>query len=229
MTYYRKARSRSAYPVSAASSEVAEQYLPSLESDYKRAQLLEDVFISTNRRGAGKFGPNSIAIRPRGMGASKTLDSMLEARHLQKKRDKPLSKELEEPKNQVKREIAESIGMVLPRNFCPDCGETNRPHSQGVININRYDHDRPDLHIKANQLVISFFCQKCAEQQLEKQKGPSASDEVILQTSTSSNTIGELYAANRLVRIKKQTEEFIKAKILSEDLSIFPDGVDPYA
>ena len=207
---------------SAASPKVASQYLPSLDQDAKRAELMEDIFLATNRAGARSKLHGGI--RPRGMRAYKYIDE-----HLTPGKVKPkppaFSRELEEPKDQVKREIAESIGMILPRNFCPDCGKTDKPHSRGVININRYDTDRPDLHIKANSILISFFCQDCVESSTKK---PNASDELLLATSQGTHSSGDMKAAERLVRIKQHTEHYIRSRILAGETSIFPQG-DPYA
>lgn len=227
MAYFRKVSAKQAAYLSAAHPGVATKYLPPIEEDMRRAQLMEDVFSTTNRAGAGTKASTGYAIRPRGMRAYKMIDENFTPGKY-KERARPLSQPLNEPRNQLKREIAEHIGMILPRNFCPDCGEINRPHDGGVINVNRYDYDRPDLHIKANALLISFFCQECGEKQTRKQKNKDAEDELIFKTSRGEYKKGELDAGTRLVRIKNHTESFIKSRILSDDKTIFPDGRDPY-
>lgn len=231
MAYFRKAKAKSSYlrPASAASPGVAANYLPPIEQDVKRAQLMEDIFIKANRSGARSKASTGYAIRPRGMRPSQMVEDLLAVKHNKKVQKPALSEELkEDPRaGQMRREIQESVGMILPRNFCPDCGATDKPHSRGVMNINRYDHDRYDLHIKKDSLLISFFCQECAEKQVRKQKNMDAEDALIMQTHQGEHTMGEINAASRLVRIKKHTEEFIKARLISGDTEIFPNG-DPF-
>lgn len=199
---------------SAAAPNIAANNLPSLEEDYKRSQLIEDMFTANKH----------IDTRKRWNFA----DEYLTPGKI-KKKDPALSKPLEEPVHQVKQEIKEALGMILPRNFCPDCGRTDRPFSQGVMNVSMYPQDRPDLHLRANSLLISIFCQECARSQFDKARDPDRADSLeIVQPGGTAMTKGELDRAERLFRIKQNTEDYIRSKLLAGDNTIFPDGKDRY-
>jgi hypothetical protein len=200
--------------LSAANPKIAGKFLQNDKDAIKRGQLLSDIYHNQTRH---------TDVRQRW----KDRDKYLTPGKV-KPKPRPFSEELAEPKSQLKQEIKESIGMILPRNFCPDCGEVDKPHSRGVININRYDADRPDLHIKADSLLISFFCQGCVEKQVQKQQSYDPADDIqIVMPGGGTISQKQIKSAERLVKIKRQTEDFIKARILADDKSIFPQG-DPY-
>lgn len=141
-----------------------------------------------------------------------------------KQPERPFSRPLpEEPGIDYKRDVREKLKMMLPRNFCPDCGQTDRPHTGGAINVNFCDQDSPDLGLKAFEIYITIFCQDCVENAVLAQKNKDDGSKIIVDAATGL-TLKDKLAMERSVRIKNNTHEFIKAKLAAGDHSIYVSG-----
>ena len=196
--------------------------LPSLQEEQKKKKELEHLFNKTNRSGAGStYIPGAPAIRPSG-----SLDSFREAITPGKlpKRDPLFSKPLEVPKNAHNTETGFRLKIMLPRTFCPDCDKTDRPEEGGAVNINIFMEEKHSISVKPGDALISFFCQACCNKFTESQKGV-ASDLSLVTSSGGIAKKKEIDAAERLVRIKANTEAYIRCKLLTNDTGIFVNGI----
>lgn len=203
-------------------SEIS-KHLPTPKEEYERAQELGEMFSTTNRSGARgiKSGLGVPSIRPRGLArASKFADDFTPGKL--KKPKKAFEEELpESPLNAFKKEMREKLKIMLPRQFCPDCGETDRPNKGGVINLNFCLHDTPHLGMKANDLYITILCQDCVEKAMRSTGGEDPSNSLVVEGGI---TLGEKKSMERAVRIKTNIEEYIKAKLAAGDHSIYVSG-----
>lgn len=179
--------------------------LPTPEEESKRKEKFTDLFDKTKRSGA-QSAAGSVAIRPSGLRtASDFLDQMTLGKV--KEPERPFSKPLKEPTFQ-QQATKERIRMILPRNFCPDCDRTDRPLTGGAINPNVFLEDRPHIRLKANQIFISFLCQECLEAQFAIVDPKGHIKEL--------DEEGKKKQAERPVRIKENTEAFIKTLLLTD-------------
>jgi hypothetical protein len=206
------------------SLEEIEKHLPSKEEAYKTVEEFAELGPTTNRAGARgiKSGLGVPAIRPRGLKKASDFVDKYSPGKLQKPRPKSFSEYIPEaPVNPIKKELKEKLRMILPRNFCPDCGRTDRPSEGGAINTNFFTEDTEGLGLKAFDIFISFFCQECLLKITAKSNDPI--DQLIIDPSLGA-TNADMKAAQRLIRIKENTHAFIKAKLASGDHSIYVTG-----
>lgn len=182
-------------------------------------QMLE----TSHRAGAGGTKAGSVGLRLNGgKAASDFVDKLTPGKYKQPPR--PFERTVSESDTFKRQETPYNLCMMLPRNFCADCDRTNRPTDPltagGTINLNVFDQkDRLDLGIKLGtggkmmQAVISFLCQECNMAYRAGINDPGkeiwqADVHGIQSTKTKNN-------AGRLVRIKANTEAYIKAMRLS--------------
>jgi hypothetical protein len=208
-------------PKSADDINEIRKHWPSAEQERKIADELSEFYSATNRAGARGIGSGITvpSVRPRGLRrASNFVDTYTPGKYKQPPRpfSKPIS---EEPVNPIKRELKEKLKLILPRNFCPDCGRTDRPSEKGAINVNMVTQDEEGLGLKAFDVWISFLCQECIEAALLLQQGKDG--QIILP-----DEIKELRTAQRSIRIKENSYAFIAAKRASGDLSIYDVNVN---
>jgi len=212
-------------PNSADDLSEIKKHLPSPQEEMKIAQEFEDLFPTTNRAGAKgiRSGLGVPAIRPRGLkAASSFIDKYTPGKYKRPKRQfsEPLP---DAPANPVKRELKEKLKMMLPRTFCPDCGRTDRPPEGGAVNVNWCTEDTPALGMKAFDCYVSFFCQECLEKVISNQKNQDPADNIVVD-HIHGYTNADMKGAQRLVRIKENTNAYIKARLASGDHSIYLSG-----
>jgi len=60
-----------------------------------------------------------------------------------------------------RQEFEERLRYCLPRSFCPDCAEHDRPSEQGMFNLWCIEEPIPGLDLRPGHVVVSTWCQEC--------------------------------------------------------------------
>ncbi len=178
---------------------------------------MTELFSTAARAGAGGTKSGLVGLRPMGKKGIDFLDTLTP----QRKKKKNWREEVlpDEPKNGRPRDLPEKVRMILPRNFCPDCGDTNRPQAGGCINVNVYAKGRPGWRLPPNSVVLSFFCTQCYEKSVAGRNDNA--NELQLAHVSGIHNKGEYESAQRLIRIRDNTEAFISARLACGDESIY--------
>lgn len=135
--------------------------------------------------------------------------------------DKQVDPALQKQMRQSRRDFAEKLRYWLPREFCPDCGEHDRPHEGGAINVVDWNEPRPDLDIRPGEIVLSTWCQRC---QMSFRLGPGIAIAHDMEQATQgmadpedSEYMKRLMVQNRM---QKNIEDFIRCRRLTRPESI---------
>lgn len=199
--------------------ELIERYLPLSETDEK-AQQLKDLMHTATRAGAGGTKAGTVGLRPQGLKKANDIIDFLTPGKF-KKRQGIGTQEVtfDGPKQQA---IPHQIIMRLPRDFCPDCNKRGRVPHGGCLNTGVYTEDRPDLGLKAGELYQVSFCQECYVKHCAMRKDPAG--RLLMPGMGGMMPQNKRNDADRLVRVKKNTENFIKVMRLTSHWEIYTDG-----
>lgn len=168
----------------------------------------------TSRSGAySRLG--GLGIRPHG-DITDDLDRFLNTKAPRPPR--PLTDPIEVPDN-GRRDSPFQLRMRLPRNFCPDCGRTDRPPVGGAMNLLVAPVEWPHLRLRQGDAVINFFCQECCERFKAQQSDPAG--DLILVGAGQEARNRELESAIRSQRITENTNAYIIGRLMADDDSIW--------
>lgn len=211
-------------PQAGSAADISAESVPKeqLMADAKRSAKIKNALDITHRAGAGGTIPGQVGLRPHGQEQVDIIEQLIGEKA--KRPDRPFEKQLQDPREYYKNVAPEyNVVMALPRNFCPDCGRTDRPvdprTAGGAFNLNMYSEDRPDLGLRAKEAYTSCFCQECCIKYRDMQRDPAS--KIITPTIRGDQSNLKRWAAQRLERVKRNTEEFIKARRLAGDESIY--------
>lgn len=135
----------------------------------------------------------------------------------------PLKKQTE-GQRLARKEFAEKLRYWLPRDFCPDCNRTGRPHKGGAVNVCMVEHGDISIDLRPMELVITVWCQDC-------QMTALYSDSNIAKVRVNQGRNGkkslsedtQIAAAIRKERMETNYKAYIRAKLLAGDKSIYPN------
>ena len=203
---------------SAADLTAIAPHLPSKAAEDKQRAELEQLFSTAARAGAGGTRVGVPGLRPLGKRGMDFVDAMTPKRqHKTHAYDQELP--VDGPQNGTRRAVDGRVAISLPRTFCPDCGRTDRPRNGGAINMNVYPQGRPEWRLGPKDIMLSFFCDECYIQQL-RSRNDKSNDLYLAQVGGVAQK-GNYDAANRLVRIKSNTEAYMRAQMAVGNDEIF--------
>jgi len=199
--------------------ELIERYLPASQTDEKALQLKELMNTAT-RAGAGGTKVGSVGIRPQGLKKANDIVDYLTPGKFEKRKGN-FTQEIDFD-GAKKQAVPHQIIIKLPRNFCPDCDRQDRPHEGGALNMSTYNEDRPDLGLKAGELLASSFCQECLSKYQAQCNDPA--QKLLLPSLQGTKSQKQRVDAERMVRVKKNTENYIRVMRLTSHWEIYTDG-----
>ena len=185
---------------------------------------MENLLSTAARAGAGGTKAGLVGLRPQGLKKANDLVDYFTPGKV-KMPDRPFSKPIDDTKDRKPTEDPFSkIAITLPRSFCPDCDRTDRPEEGGAINWNVWMEDRADLGIRAGEGMLSFFCQECCLKFQADIKDPGKDIQEVTVQGVRNRRQRE--QAERLVRTKKNQEDYIRMCRTTGRMEIYIDGRD---
>lgn len=205
-----------AAPLNSAAGAEAWKHLPGLAEEHKEQEKWIAALSHVSRAGAGGTKPGLVGIRPNGMEGTRKLESFLPTH---KKPKRQFEEKVAAPKEQPFTFGKHSKPrVILPETFCVDCGRQDRPPG-GCINASHFDQNMPELGIKQNEILISFFCQECLIQQ--RADFTDIGSEVLVPVGNVMMSKKEHDRYLKLIRIKENTFNYIRAQSQIEGSPIF--------
>lgn len=171
------------------------------------------------RAGAGGTIPGQVGLRPNGMKkANEVIDYFTPGKIGKKPR--AFEEDIQLP-DEKKDSPQANIAVILPRTFCADCNSRHCRPEGGAININIFPQDRMDLGVKANEVIVSFFCNECLLKHRAGITDPGKDISVADVHGVRSQRQKE--GAERLVRCQKNLEDYIKWCRITNRMEIYQD------
>ena len=122
---------------------------------------------------------------------------------------------------QHKRDIAHRLKFKLPRNFCADCNRTDREHEKGAINVWNMTDGFQEAGLYPDDVVVTFWCQKCQMNALWGKKIALPGDEKCPMPPEDLDDWRKKQI--RHCRMDRNIAEYIRSAILRQDWSIIVD------
>ena len=186
--------------------------------------LVKRLFDKTRRSGGGVTKSNVVGIRPDG--STDKLADWIDKSKAEFNRNRPgmLSKPLEVPKGiRPAQHIPEKLKAVLPRSFCPDCNRNDRPvdpvTAGGILNIGVAPVDWPHLRLQRGDIFLSAVCDECVRKFKEDKYKPEYG--LLIAKASGIATNKQERDTQRVARMAKNTESFIRSRITAGDDSIW--------
>lgn len=207
---------------SADDMALVRKYMP--KKGGKKEQELKDMLNTATRAGAGGTKAGLVGIRPQGLKKANEIVDFFTPGKV-KMPDRPFEKPLDNPTDGKRAETPFTLVIMLPRNYCPDCDRSNRPagdNAGGAVNVSFWSEERVDLGVKAMDSMISFFCQECCLKFQADIKDPGK--DIQLATVHGIRQRRQQEQAERLVKVRKNTENYIRAMRMANRWEIYLDG-----
>ena len=200
--------------------KLAKKYFGAKKGTHAYSEM-ETLLSTAARAGAGGTKAGVVGIRPQGLKKANDLVDYFTPGKVTMP-DRPFTKAIEEPKDGKQKQSPFNVAITLPRSFCPDCNRTGRPEEGGAINVNFWTEDRVDLGVKAMDAMLSFFCQECCEKFRADIHDPGK--DIQEATIQGIRKLREREQAERLVRCKKNQEDYIHLMRTLGRMEIYTDG-----